>query len=146
MPIWSDEHGLTGRADVVEFLRDGTPVPVETKSGKVSERAAERVQLCAQALCLEEMFGRAVPEGFVFYAASQKRVAVSLDAELREETLAAVAAVRAMMLGDRLPTARYDRRCRHCSLVDACLPQGLVRAAALRGEGLYRPRKEGELP
>ena len=146
LPLWSEAHGLTGRADVVEFLRDGTPVPVETKSGKASERIPERVQLCAQALCLEEMFGQAVPEGFVFYAASQRRVAVSLDAELREETLATVAAVRAMTLGERLPPARYDRRCRDCSLIDACLPQGLVRGALVKKETLFVPRKERELP
>ena len=146
LPIWSHAHGLTGRADVVEFLRDGTPVPVETKSGKASERVPERVQLCAQALCLEEMFGRAVPEGFVFYAGSGKRVAVALDEELREETLATVAAVRAMMAGDRLPPARYDRRCRNCSLIDACLPQGLVKAATVKPGAVFVPRGEGELP
>lgn len=146
LPLWSDAHGLTRRADVVEFLRDGTPVPVETKSGKASERPAERVQLCAQALCLEEMFGRPVPEGFVFYAASQRRVAVLLDEALREETLAAVEAVRAMMAGERLPAARYDRRCAKCSLIDACLPQGLVRGALVRPGAVFVPRKEAELP
>lgn len=146
LPLWSERHGLTGRADVVEFLRDGTPVPVETKSGKAVERPPERVQLCAQALCLEEMFGRPVPEGFVFYAASQKRVAVALDEDLREETLATVEAVRAMMAGERLPTARYDRRCRNCSLLDACLPQGLVKASLVRAEALFVPRKEAAIP
>lgn len=142
LPLWSDRHGLVGKADVVEFLRDGTPVPVETKSTKAGERVPERVQLCAQALCLEEMFGREVPEGFVFYAASQKRVAVALDGALREETLAAVAAVRAMLADGRLPRARYDARCRNCSLIDACLPQGLVRGALVRPEALFVPRKE----
>ena len=146
LPLWSVAHGLQGRADVVEFLQDGTPVPVETKSGKASERIPERVQLCAQALCLEEMFGRPVPEGHVFYAASARRVAVAMDDELREETLATVAAVRAMLAGERLPAARYDRRCRNCSLLDACLPQGLVRAATVRPAALFVPRKEAELP
>lgn len=143
LPIWSERHGLTGKADVVEFLIDGTPVPVETKSGKADEGLPERVQLCAQALCLEEMFGRDVPEGAVFYAASQKRVAVAFDDALREETLATVAAVRAMMGGSALPSARYDRRCRRCSLVDACLPQGLTKAALVRPDELFRPRGEG---
>lgn len=146
LPIWSVAHGLQGRADVVEFGRDGTPAPVETKSGKASDGIAERVQLCAQALCLEEMFGRAVPEGFVFYAASAKRVAVALDEGLREETLATVAAVRAMLGGERLPAARYDRRCRNCSLLDACLPQGLARGALVRPSSLFVPREEAELP
>lgn len=146
LPIWSEAHGLVGKADVVEFLRDGTPVPVETKSGKASERIPERVQLCAQALCLEEMFGLPVAEGFVFYVASQRRVAVAMDEGLREETLATVAAVRAMLLGDRLPAARYDRRCRNCSLIDACLPQGLVRGALVKPEALFVPRKEAVLP
>lgn len=146
LPLWSAAHGLHGRADVVEFLRDGTPVPVETKSGKASERIPERVQLCAQALCLEEMFGRAVPEGFVFYAASQKRVAVAIDDELRAETLAVVEAVRTMLAGEALPPARYDRRCRNCSLLDACLPQGLTKAALLRPASLFVPRREAALP
>ncbi|CAN5365651.1 CRISPR-associated protein Cas4 [soil metagenome] len=145
LPIWSLRHGLTGKADLVEFLRDGTPVPVETKSGKASERIPERVQLCAQALCLEEMFGRAVPEGAVFYAASQKRVEVAFDEALREETLATVAAVRAMMDSFALPRVLYDRRCRRCSLLDACLPQGLTKAALVRPSELFLARAEGGL-
>lgn len=140
LPIWSDRYGLVGKADLVEFLKDGTPVPVETKSGKATARIPERVQLCAQALCLEEMFNRPVPEGFVFYAASQKRVAVPFDEALREETVRTIEEVRAMMAGDRLPPARYDRRCRNCSLIDACLPQGLVKGAALGQEELFLPR------
>ncbi|RYG37006.1 CRISPR-associated protein Cas4 [bacterium] len=146
LPLWSDRHGLYGKADLVEFLRDGTPVPVETKSGKASERIPERVQLCAQALCLEEMFGRAVPEGAVFYASSQKRVAVEFDDALREETLATVAAVRTMTAAFILPPARYDRRCRNCSLLDACLPQGLSQAALVRPKDLFKPFKEADLP
>jgi CRISPR-associated exonuclease Cas4 len=145
LPIWSKRYGLVGRADVVEFLADGTPVPVETKSGKASARIPERVQLCAQGLCLEEMFGRPIAEGYVFYAASQKRVAVGFDDELRQETIEVVEAVRAMMAGDRLPPAKYDRRCRNCSLIDACLPQGLVKASATRGADLFLPRPEANL-
>lgn len=146
LPLWSVVHGLHGRADVVEFLRSGTPVPIETKSGKASERIPERVQLCAQALCLEEMFGHPVPEGCVFYAASGRRVAVAIDDELRAETLAAVAEVRAMLAHPNLPAARYDRRCRNCSLIDACLPQGLVKAALVGPASLFVPRKEADLP
>lgn len=146
LPIWSHGHGLTGKADVVEFLPDGTPYPVETKVGKPPRKATppEFVQLCAQALCLEEMFGREVPEGALYYVGERRRVGVEFDAELRALTLATVGEVRAMLDTLNLPAARYDAKCRRCSLLDACLPQGLVSGAALRPETLFRPRPERE--
>jgi CRISPR-associated exonuclease Cas4 len=146
LPIWSNRLGLIGKGDVVEFLADGTPVPVEYKSGSASERMPERIQLCAQAFCLEEMFGRPVPEGAVYYVASKMREPVLFDDELRLETLVAIESVRAMIQRMELPAARFDRRCGKCSLIDACIPQGLVRASTLLDSELYRPRKEAELP
>ncbi len=145
LPIWSDRLGLTGRADVVEFDKGGNPFPVEYKSGAPKNRRHERIQLCAQALCLEEMLGRAVPEGAIYYFKSKTRETVRFDAELRSKTIETIEAVRAMRMTGGLPPARYDARCRDCSLIDACLPQMLVKAAATRSP-VFRSLEERELP
>jgi CRISPR-associated exonuclease Cas4 len=87
LPVWSDELGLIGKADVVEFEPDGTPYPVEYKHGsrnKAADIAAcDDVQLAAQALCLEAMTGRTVPEGALYYASSKRRRVVAITPELR---------------------------------------------------------------
>ena len=145
LPIWSDRLGLQGRADVVEFDKDGTPFPVEYKSGGPASRKHAVVQLCAQAFCLEEMFGRAVPEGALYFSKTKERVTVSFDDGLRRRTLDAVDAIRAMRLSGVMPFARYDGRCKSCSLIDACLPQMLVAAAARRAR-VFTALEEIELP
>jgi CRISPR-associated exonuclease Cas4 len=132
LPLWSDALGLIGKADVVEFEADGTPYPVEYKHGsrhKAADIAAcDDLQLAAQALCLEEMTGRAVPEGALYYATSRRRRAVLMDAALRARVLETVAAVRAMLLTAQLPDPTTDeRRCRGCSLRERCQPQALAR-------------------
>lgn len=95
LPLFCDSLGLVGKADVVEFLPDGTPYPVEYKHGSRHKRAdiaaCDDVQLAAQALCLEEMFGRAVPEGALYYASSRRRRIVAVDRELRARTQEAIA-------------------------------------------------------
>lgn len=140
LPIWSERLGLQGKADVVEFSPDGDPYPVEYKqAGKAAE-----LQLCAQGLCLEEMFGRAVPEGALYLVKERRRAPVALGADLREATLAAVAAVRATLLSGELPPAVHDRRCARCSLLDACVPQARTAALARRAADPYTPRAEAE--
>ncbi len=135
LPLWSERLGLLGRADVVEFLGD-TPYPVEYKVGRkwpreLARRAAE-VQLCAQAMCLEEMFGVAVPEGALFYKASRRRQEVPLTPELRSETLAIISAVRHILSQTQLPPPVADARCPNCSLIDICMPQIPTALAALQ--------------
>jgi len=142
LPIWSESLGLQGKADVIEFDRSGNAYPVEYKqAGKAAE-----LQLCAQALCLEEMTGHPVPEGALYLVKERRRIPVCLDAPLRERTFKAIAEVRAMLLSHRLPEAMYDRRCARCSLLDACVPQ--ARTAALRTHMAdpYTPRAEADLP
>lgn len=120
IPLWSDEHGLVGRSDVVE-MRAAGPFPVEYKVGR--RRAAHAdLQLCAQALCLEEMLGVAVPDGALYFREERKRYDVHFDASLRARTLAVVEAVRAQLTQQLVPEAPNDRRCPNCSLVNACLP------------------------
>lgn len=122
LDLWSDRLGLVGRADAVVFDEVGRPYPVEHKVGTRAARRADEVQLCAQALCLEEMFVHAVPEGALFYGRSRRRRVVALDAALRAETEAAVAAVRALLHERCLPPPAADSRCPRCSLIESCMP------------------------
>lgn len=132
LPLFSEELGLTGRADLVEFCGE-TPFPVEYKSGSRRPHAHEALQLCAQALCLEEMFGEGVPAGAIYFHGSRQRVAVDFDDDLRGRVPASVTAVRQMLAGTALPPAVNDARCPNCSLFDACLPGVVGERARLRG-------------
>jgi CRISPR-associated exonuclease Cas4 len=131
LPLWSDKLGLIGKADVVEFEPDGTPYPVEYKHGsrhKAADIAAcDDLQLAAQALCLQEMTGRAVPEGALYYASSKRRRVVTITPALLVEVASATAAVRAMLASARLPAPTADtRRCKGCSLRDRCQPHAMT--------------------
>ena len=130
LALCSRRLGLTGKADVVEF-HGGVPYPVEYKSGPdVGARHAD-LQVCAQAMCLEEMMGLAVPRGAVFHHATRRRREVEFGDEIRAGVLSAVAAIRAHDWGGPLPPPLADGRCRSCSLDDACLPFVIKRAEAL---------------
>lgn len=135
LPVWHDELGLIGKADVVEFETDGTPYPVEYKHGsrnKAADIAAcDDVQLTAQALCLEAMTGRRVDEGALYYASSKRRRVVPVTAELRAQVALTTHAVRAMLNTGALPAPTSDaRRCRGCSLRERCQPEALARLQA----------------
>lgn len=134
LPLSCKRLGLAGTADIVEFHPhpDGgeTPYPVEYKRGKPKLHRADEVQLCAQALCLEEMTGQAVPEGALFYAETKRRVVVPFDTELRrltEETAMAFAGV--FSSGVTPPPTLRRERCRACSLREICRPDAVVRPA-----------------
>ncbi len=135
LPLFSDRLGLVGKADTVEFEPDGTPYPVEYKHGsrnKAADIAAcDDLQLAAQALCLQEMTGRAVPEGALFYASSKRRRVVAVDAALLQRVAETEAEVRAMLDSGRLPSPTTDtRRCRGCSLRERCQPKALSHLAS----------------
>ena len=120
--------GVIGKADAVEFHgRPPQPVPVEYKRGKPKPHRADEVQLCAQALCLEEMFGLPVPEGALFYGAVRRRTRVVFDLELRALTAHVAAEARAMIAAGRTPTPVLMPGCKSCSLQDACQPGRLQR-------------------
>lgn len=116
--------GLGGRADVVEFRRrpDGLwqPFPVEYKRGKTKTHDADRVQLCAQALCLEEMLGVPVPDGALFYGQPRRREPVAFDPPLRQRTEALATELHRLLAADRLPPPAADERCARCSLAEPC--------------------------
>jgi CRISPR-associated exonuclease Cas4 len=131
LPLWHDALGLIGKADVVEFGRDGAPYPVEYKHGsrhKAADIAAcDDLQLAAQAICLESMTGRPVPEGALYYASSKRRRTVSIDGALRQGVEATALAVRGMLAAATLPPPLAGelaaQRCKGCSLKDRCQPE-----------------------
>jgi CRISPR-associated exonuclease Cas4 len=129
LPIRCLRLGLVGKADVVEFHRqtDGVwrPYPVEHKRGRRKQEDWDRVQLCAQALCLEEMLDVAVPEGALFYGKEQRREVVAICDALRYETEQVAAAVHQMLMEGRTPPPEYAPKCDSCSLIDVCLPRGV---------------------
>ena len=126
--------GIAGTADLVEFHKtpDGTETafPVEYKRGKPKLHRADEVQLCAQALCLEEMTSQSVPEGALYYAETKRRVVVPFDDALRALTAKTIADLRAVFtsLQTPPPVFRADR-CRACSLIELCRPKAAAKPA-----------------
>ena len=131
--------GVAGVADMVEFRRideaDATgvplpglsgrwaPFPVEYKRGKPKAHRADEVQLCAQAMCLEEMLGVGIPAGALFYGETRRRLDVPFDAALRALTERTVDDVRRLMAASVVPPAEHGKWCESCSLVDDCRPK-----------------------
>lgn len=125
LPLWSRRLGLVGRADIVEF-HGSTPYPVDYKHGPSRKHEHDDLQLCAQAVCLEEMTGEPVPRGAIFHAISQHRREVEFDEGLRQRLQEAVAKLRESLPQTTLPEAPNDARCRNCSLHSSCLPQAVA--------------------
>ena len=123
LPVWLDTLGLSGKCDIVEQRADGTLFPVEYKSGKRRQWDNDDVQLCAQALCLEEMLSTAIPGGAVFHADSKRRREVPFTPELRALTHQTITALHELAAGSTVPPAVFKPACEHCSLFDICLPR-----------------------
>jgi len=127
VPLRSLMLGLSGQADVVEFHgkeSEGRPFPVEHKRGKSKSHDADRIQLCAQGLCLEEMLGVPVAAGALFYATPRRREEVVFDARLRAATVETARALHAMLAEGRTPPPSYShQKCDRCSLKARCLPE-----------------------
>lgn len=143
LPIYSATLGLSGKADLVEVRRDPATRritearPVEYKKGPARRWINDHAQLCAQALCLEEMLGLAIPTGLVFHVASAKRTEVVFDDSLRGLVLSTLDALRATLARPVAPPAVLRPQCEGCSLHGVCLPE----AAAFPSRGdLYEPR------
>ena len=121
LPLWCKALGLIGKADVVEFHGEA-PYPVEYKSGPYRQYENDDLQLCAQALCLEEMTGQAVPRGAIYHHSSRKRREVEFTQGLRARVAEVTQAIRAMLASKHLPPPVNDQRCTHCSLRESCMP------------------------
>lgn len=137
--------GLIGKADVVEFHRrpDGSwlPFPVEYKRGKPKADDCDKVQLCAQAICLEEMLSVAIPEGALFYGQTRHRLDVVFDEVLRRETEETARLTHALIASGRTPPPVYEKRCESCSLMADCLPKTIQKRRSVRN---YLTRILGE--
>jgi CRISPR-associated exonuclease Cas4 len=133
--VRSERLRLRGVIDTVEVHEsdEGTWfLPVETKRGPRRRWERDDVQLCAQAMALEEMVGERIVEGAIFHAASKRRRVVTLDAALRSTTEDAARELHALFLERRLPPPVRDRRCPQCSLIAACQPNDLDLPRTLR--------------
>lgn len=149
LPVWSERLGLSGKCDIVEVELDTNPKseirnpkslrPVEFKLGKRRKWENDDAQLCAQALCLEEMFGIPVPRGAIFHADSKRRREVEFTAELRARTERAIAELHALLASSeisnrnseipKLPAAVWRPACEECSLFDVCLPKATAQTS-----------------
>lgn len=116
---------LSGRADVVEFRPE--PFPVEYKRGKRKPTDCDLVQLCAQALCLEEMFGTTVARGAIFYGQPRRRLEVQFTTTLRARTESLAATMHHLYAAAETPPAEPGPKCRNCSLIDICMPEVTAR-------------------
>lgn len=143
VPLRSLRLGLSGKADVVELhLQSGSglgaeipgltgrwrPFPVEYKRGEPKSHRADEVQLCAQALCLEEMLGTAVPAGALFYARTRRRLDVPLDAGLRQLTEETAVRLHHLISSGVTPAPVREPKCERCSLLDVCMPGAPARS------------------
>ncbi|NTV15697.1 MAG: CRISPR-associated protein Cas4 [Desulfobulbaceae bacterium] len=138
--------GLVGKADVVEFHQDKAggwqPFPVEHKRGRPKQEDWDKVQLCAQAICLEEMLNCAIPAGAIFYGKTRRRQEVAFDEPLRREVVETAVRLHQLIAAGITPPPLRDARCDSCSLFDLCLPDGVAvghSAVAYLARELARP-------
>ena len=133
--IASGQLGLSGQCDVVEFHRNPkgvnilgyedkwVPVPVEYKRGKVKDGPEDEVQLCAQAICLEEMFMTEIPRGFLYYGENRRRTEVAFDEELRKHVMELAFQMHDIYKRGTTPKVKTGKKCRSCSLNELCIPK-----------------------
>lgn len=127
VPMRSLGLGLIGKADVVEFHKiddeKWIPFPVEYKRGKPKIDDCDRVQLCAQAICLEEMLNMEIKKGALFYGRTRRREEIFFDDKLRLETEDVAKKVHELIESGVTPRAEYSKKCKKCSLLDLCMPK-----------------------
>jgi CRISPR-associated exonuclease Cas4 len=141
LPLQSTTLHLHGVADIVEFHRqpDGAwrPFPVEYKRGRPKHEPIDAVQLCAQAICLEEMLGCTIPTGAIFYGQTHRRHNVIFDASLRSETTRIAKAVHDLVSFGRTPAPEFSPKCRSCSFLELCRPEAITRSASAYLHSLF---------
>lgn len=138
--IHSTRLRIVGKCDVVEFHLSGddastlvrknetgsyTVIPVEYKAGEPKEDLSDKVQLCAQALCLEEMLNVSIEKGIFFYGKIRRRYTIDIDRMLREQTEEVIQGVHALVSKRVVPRALYSQKCRNCSLESICVPRAM---------------------
>ena len=122
--VFSEKYGLSGIADIIEFPLNAPPLPIDYKNGKISSWENQESQVCAIAICLEEMLDVEIEIGAIYHIQSKKRHEFTIDNLLREKTLRAVEEIRHNLVNNILPKAEYSKRlCDNCSLYQFCLPK-----------------------
>jgi CRISPR-associated exonuclease Cas4 len=129
----SHQYQLIGKSDLVE-LKSGEVYPVEYKRGRKGEWDNDELQVCAQALCLEEMMDKKINTGYVYYAQSHQRQTVDITPELREQTIDTINAVSYLLETGAMPKPIYSTRCKGCSFYSRCLPQAINKVKIYREE------------
>jgi CRISPR-associated exonuclease Cas4 len=136
IPLRSLKLGLVGVADVVEFHRLDKnlwqPFPVEYKRGKPKPDSSDSVQLCAQAMCLEEMLSISVPKGALFYGRTRRRFDVMFDETLRSKTEEAAREAHDLIESGVTPPPVYSKRCESCSLSGECMPKKMEKHSSVK--------------
>ena len=132
LPLCSHHLGVSGQADVVEFHGDGTVFPVEYKRGKPKKNRCDEVQLCAQALCLEEMLTLHIDEGALFYGKRRRRTVVVFDEPLRQLTQNVILHVHQLFVEGVTPAASYEVKCDNCSLLNICMPKSCAKGSSVK--------------
>ncbi|TNH03947.1 CRISPR-associated protein Cas4 [Testudinibacter sp. TR-2022] len=142
--VSAEALGLSGILDMVEHeLATGRLKPVEYKRGKPKPEHWDEIQLCAQALCLEEMTGKTVDEGALWYQQTRHREPILFSDSLRQETLAVIAKVRSLLESGETPLPVYGKHCKACSLLELCQPVLLKRdRSAAYIAALYREESD----
>ncbi len=131
--VSAQQLGISGIIDMVEHdLASGRLKPVEYKRGKPKPEPFDEIQLCAQALCLEEMTGQTISEGALWYMQTRHRVPVVFSDGLRAQTLAVIRKVRELLDSGTTPPPEYGKRCKACSLVEICQPELLEKDRSKR--------------
>lgn len=133
--VWlkSEQYCLIGKSDLIEE-QDGRWYPVEYKRGHRGEFENDALQVCAQALCIEEMTEQPVTVGYLYYAQSHQRQPVEISAALRQQTIEAIEAVAHLFNTGVMPPAIYAPRCKGCSLYSQCLPKAADKVKRYREE------------
>jgi CRISPR-associated exonuclease Cas4 len=137
MSLHSFELGLSGKADMVEFHKiEGdskcVPFPVEYKRGKPKIDDSDKIQLCAQALCLEEMMEAKIDEGALFYGKTRHRFNVMFDDLLRQKTKETAMRLHIFIEDGKTPLPAYSPKCKSCSFIDECLPKTIGREVSIK--------------
>lgn len=126
--IHSYKYGIVGRCDVVEFRQTskGKEIfPVEFKAGQPKEDISDKVQLCAQVFCLEEMLNTQINKAAFFYGKIRRRNVIDIDLQLRTQTEDVINSVRRLISEKKIPIIEYSAKCRNCSLINVCQPKAL---------------------
>ena len=142
LPVWSVKLGIHGRCDMVEKHPDGAMVPVEYKKGGGQAYQNDDAQVCAQAMCLEEMLSITIPYGMIYHAKTKRRRKVMFTEELKELTKKTINALHTLINSGAVPSAKFSAKCHACSMNHNCMPRLTDQSAwNHKKQSIFRPQE-----